>query len=122
MRDAIDSDNRPIAWGDDDSQYTSYGDGSGFPPYTDKQLSMGFARVDGPASGFHGTNIRSATWCRGRPPFTRTIGGLGGTHGYRFPANWIGGGGDMVLVFSGVKLPNITYDAFCVRRMNLETK
>src|SRR5262249_46040267 len=56
-----DSDNWPITWADDDSQYTSYGDGSGFPPYTEKKLSMGFARVDGPPNAFHGTNIRSAT-------------------------------------------------------------
>jgi hypothetical protein len=26
----------------------------------------------------------------------------------------------MMLIFSGVKLPDITYDAFCVRHMKLE--
>ena len=30
VRKAIDSDNWPITWGDDDAQYTSYGDGKGF--------------------------------------------------------------------------------------------
>ncbi len=293
MRDAIDSDNWPITWGDDGNQYTAYGDGSGFPPYTDKKLSMGFARIDGPATAFHGTNIRAATgertgngakgekasgmlmvdgilymWVRnahnsqlfwsndhaqtwqtgfrfdvsfasptflsmgknyqaardgfvyiysqdgasayesndrvvlarvkkdrirdrdayeflarldqaGKLEWTRDIQqrggvlnypghcqrtdvvyhpglkrylmamgynhngawgiydapepwgpwtsafhtedwGLGGTHGYRLPAKWIGAGGNMYLVFSGVKLPNITYDAFCVRKMTLD--
>jgi hypothetical protein len=49
--------------------------------------------------------------------------GLGGTHGYRLPSKWISPDGrTMYLVFSGVKLPNITYDAFCVRRMDLVVK
>src|SRR5581483_10459950 len=33
VRRAIDSDNWPITWGDDDAQYTSYGDGEGFEPF-----------------------------------------------------------------------------------------
>jgi hypothetical protein len=34
---------------------------------------------------------------------------------------WIGPDAkDMMLIFSGVKLPDITYDAFCVRHMKLE--
>jgi len=60
-REAIDSDNWPITWGRDGSQYTSYGDGWGFDPKTDRKLSMGFAKIDGSASDFHGVNIRSAT-------------------------------------------------------------
>ena len=49
--------------------------------------------------------------------------GLGGTHGYRLPAKWIGPNAtEMTLVFSGVQLPNISYDAFCVRRMKLELR
>jgi len=44
--------------------------------------------------------------------------GLGGTHGYRLPAKWIGSDGAMVLIFSGVK----PYDAFCVRRMVLKRR
>ena len=44
--------------------------------------------------------------------------GLGGTHGYRLPSKWIGPDPrEMTLLFSGVKLPDITYDAFCVRPM-----
>ena len=46
--------------------------------------------------------------------------GVGGTHGYRLPAKWIGpDAASMTLVFSGVRLPDITYDAFCVRKMHL---
>ena len=41
-----------------------------------------------------------------------------GTHGYRLPAKWISADGrSLYLVFSGVK----ENDAFCVRRMTLET-
>jgi CubicO group peptidase (beta-lactamase class C family) len=58
---AIDSDNWPITWGDDDHQYTSYGDGWGFDPRTEEKLSQGFAQIEGPPSGFRGVNIRSAT-------------------------------------------------------------
>jgi len=47
--------------------------------------------------------------------------GLGGTHGYRLPSKWISPDGrTMHLVFSGVKLPHITYDAFCVRKFTLD--
>ena len=47
--------------------------------------------------------------------------GVAGTHGYRLPAKWIGPEPNtMTLVFSGVKLPDITYDAFCVRRIIFE--
>jgi hypothetical protein len=56
---AIDSDNWPITWGDDDAQYTSYGDGFGFEPRTEKKLGMGFARITGPPENFRGVNIRS---------------------------------------------------------------
>jgi hypothetical protein len=59
LRKAIESDNWPITWGDDDAQYTAYGDGAGFEPYVDHKLSMGFAKVTGAASAFQGTNIRS---------------------------------------------------------------
>jgi len=58
-RDAVDSDNWPITWADDDAQYTSYGDGFGFTPHVDRKLGMGFARITGPASAFHGENLRS---------------------------------------------------------------
>jgi CubicO group peptidase (beta-lactamase class C family) len=61
VREAIESDNWPITWGDDDAQYTSYGDGWGFEPNTDRKLSLGLAKVIGPATGFQGVNIRSQT-------------------------------------------------------------
>ena len=48
---------------------------------------------------------------------------LGGTHGYRLPSKWISKDGKtMTLVFSGVVYDNVSYDAFCTRRMTLETK
>ena len=60
-RKAIDSDNWPMTWGDDDAIYTSYGDGHGFEPLIPEKLSMGFAKVEGGPDDFRGTNIRSAT-------------------------------------------------------------
>src|SRR5262245_29124273 len=39
-------DNWPIAWGDDDTLYTSYGDGGGFNHRTPK-LTIGFGRIAG---------------------------------------------------------------------------
>ena len=38
-RQAIDSDNWPLTWGDDDAIYTAYGDGRGFEPYVPEKLS-----------------------------------------------------------------------------------
>jgi CubicO group peptidase (beta-lactamase class C family) len=61
VRRAIDSDNWPITWGDDDAQYTSYGDGVGFEPFVKGKLSMGFAKVAGSPGEFQGINIRSET-------------------------------------------------------------
>lgn len=62
IRRACDSDNWPLTWGDDDHQYTAYGDGHGFAePKVTEKLSLGFARVSGLPGGFTGTNIRSAT-------------------------------------------------------------
>jgi CubicO group peptidase (beta-lactamase class C family) len=58
-REAIDSDNWPITWGDDDAQYTSYGDGFGFEPHVERKLSMGFARITGGPGDFRGVNLRS---------------------------------------------------------------
>jgi CubicO group peptidase (beta-lactamase class C family) len=60
-RDAVDSDNWPITWADDDALYTSYGDGWGFAPRTELKLSQGFAKILGPPESFKGVNIRSAT-------------------------------------------------------------
>jgi CubicO group peptidase (beta-lactamase class C family) len=61
VRRALDSDNWPMTWGDDDAQYTSYGDGEGFEPLLPVKLSMGFAKVTGPPENFQGINIRSVT-------------------------------------------------------------
>src|SRR5262249_6218545 len=61
IRRAKGSDNWPLTWGDDDRQYTAYGDGSGFEPFVPKKLSLGFARVSGGPADFIGENVRSAT-------------------------------------------------------------
>lgn len=61
VRRALDSDNWPITWGDDDAQYTAYGDGEGFEPLLKTKLSMGFAKVTGSPENFQGVNIRSET-------------------------------------------------------------
>jgi CubicO group peptidase (beta-lactamase class C family) len=59
IRQARDSDNWPMAWGDDDHQYTAYGDGTGFDPKVPDKLSLGFARIEGGPAHFSGSNIRS---------------------------------------------------------------
>lgn len=61
IRKAIDSDNWPMTWADDDRLYTAYGDGSGFEPFVERKLSMGVARVEGTPPDFAGFNVRSAT-------------------------------------------------------------
>jgi len=58
-RTAIDSDNWPLTWGDDDAQYTSFGDGFGFEPRIEKKLGMGFARITGGPGDYRGANLRS---------------------------------------------------------------
>jgi len=58
-RAAIDSDNWPLTWGNDDAQYTSYGDGFGFEPRLERKMGMGFARITGDFSGYRGVNLRS---------------------------------------------------------------
>ena len=59
VRKASGGDNWPITWADDDNLYTAYGDGWGFDPKVPSKLSLGFAKIIGPATGFHGVNIRS---------------------------------------------------------------
>jgi len=45
--------------------------------------------------------------------------GVGRTHGYRLPAKWIDRDGrTMTLIFSGFS----SYDAFCVRRLTIQTR
>lgn len=53
------SDNFPLTWADDDALYTTFGDGHGFHPLTDKKLSLGFARIDGSPPNITAANIRS---------------------------------------------------------------
>lgn len=60
VRAARDGDNWPVTWADDDALYTTFGDGTGFPPRVERKLSCGFARVTGGPEGFRGENIRSA--------------------------------------------------------------
>jgi hypothetical protein len=59
VRKAKGSDNWPMTWADDGHQYTAYGDGWGFEPRVEKKLSLGLARIEGPADGFRGVNVRS---------------------------------------------------------------
>lgn len=62
VRQARGGDNWPLTWADDDNLYTAYGDGKGFEPYIDIKLSMGLARISGPASGFKAENLRAPTF------------------------------------------------------------
>ena len=59
LRKARDGDNWPVTWADDDAFYTTWGDGTGFPPRVETKLSMGFARVTGSPHDFTGVNVRS---------------------------------------------------------------
>ncbi len=61
VRKAEGSDNWPMTWGDDDAQYTAYGDGWGFEPKVDEKLSLGLAKISGGPDGFTAVNIRSET-------------------------------------------------------------
>ena len=65
LRDALDSDNWPMTWGDDDALYTAYGDGTGFKPKIKEKLSLGIARVTGAPPRFQGENIRSNAEAKG---------------------------------------------------------
>jgi CubicO group peptidase (beta-lactamase class C family) len=76
-RKARGSDNWPLTWADDDALYTAYGDGNGFAPGVPEKLSLGLARVTGPATNFLGTNLRSVTGeQRGDGPAGRKASGL----------------------------------------------
>jgi hypothetical protein len=59
IRRAKDSDNWPVTWADDDALYTTFGDGTGFPPRVEKKLGCGFVRITGDPDDFIGVNIRS---------------------------------------------------------------
>jgi CubicO group peptidase (beta-lactamase class C family) len=60
-RRAPGSDNWPLTWADDGDLYAAYGDGWGFEPLAPEKLSLGLARVSGPAGDFEGFNVRSAS-------------------------------------------------------------
>jgi hypothetical protein len=52
------SDNWAITWADDDSQYTTWGDGGGFGGNNRQgRVSMGIAQIKGPVDEFTATNI-----------------------------------------------------------------
>ncbi len=61
VRAAVDSDNWPVTWGDDDALYTSYGDGRGFEPRTERKLSLGWARITGGPEDFRAENVRTSS-------------------------------------------------------------
>ncbi len=60
-RAAKESDNWPLAWGDDDLLYTAYGDGYGFAHGVDRKLSLGLATIAGGPDAFTGKNLRAST-------------------------------------------------------------
>ena len=52
------SDNWPVTWSDDDSQYTSWGDGGGFGGGNFRgRVSLGVARIDGGKDDYVGVNL-----------------------------------------------------------------
>jgi CubicO group peptidase (beta-lactamase class C family) len=59
VRRARGSDNWPLTWADDDALYGAYGDGKGFEPFVERNLSLGLARIEGGPADFTGTNLRS---------------------------------------------------------------
>lgn len=59
--DGEDSDNWPCTWAANGDLYTSYGDGYGFRPHTEKKLSLGFAKIYGTPDSFKGVNLRTET-------------------------------------------------------------
>ena len=59
VREAIDGDNWPVTWAEDDALYTTWGDGTGFEPKVPEKLSCGFARVQGGPADFRGENLFS---------------------------------------------------------------
>ena len=56
-RGAPGSDNWPLTWGDDDLQYTSWGDGGGFGgDGASGRVSLGVARIEGGVDSHRGSN------------------------------------------------------------------
>jgi CubicO group peptidase (beta-lactamase class C family) len=77
VRKAKGSDNWPLTWGDDDHQYTAYGDGNGFEPRLPEKLGLGLARVAGGPEDFIGTNLRApAVENKGQGPAGQKASGM----------------------------------------------
>jgi hypothetical protein len=58
QREAPGSDNWPMTWAADGHQYTAWGDGGGFGgSNSDGRVSLGVARVEGPANEYRGSNV-----------------------------------------------------------------
>ncbi len=104
---AAGSDNWPITWADDDCQYTAWGDGGGFGGSdSDGRVSNGFARVEGAAAGYRGTNIAGGKDPPCSAPFEGKcygvlslrgkvyawrIGSASGESAYEFQELWVSG-------------------------------
>lgn len=58
-RQAHGSDTFPITWADDGNLYTAFADGHGFAPGAPRNLSLGPAKITGPATSPIGVNIPS---------------------------------------------------------------
>jgi len=66
------SDNWPVTWADDDHQYTSWGDGTGFGyggTSGPDRVSLGFGRVEGPVTTYDGINVWGGTDCENPAQF-----------------------------------------------------
>ena len=62
------SDNWALTWSNDDHQYTTWGDGGGFSGTNDNcRVALGFARVEGPSTGFIGHDIYGDPNCADHP-------------------------------------------------------
>jgi hypothetical protein len=58
VRSAPGSDLWPVAWAADDNLYTAWGDGGGFGgTNSNGRVSLGVARINGPATGFTTANV-----------------------------------------------------------------
>jgi hypothetical protein len=71
-RAAPGSDLWPLTWADNGHLYTSWGDGGGFGGTNgDGRVSLGFARIEGPPTGFTATNV----WGGKKPEYPATFTG-----------------------------------------------
>jgi hypothetical protein len=56
-REAQESDNWPLTWADDDHQYTSWGDGTGFNGNVPEKVGLGYSRIEGGPSSYAGQDV-----------------------------------------------------------------